>query len=102
MAMPENVTTSFDFPIPESQKAWILGGIGELIHTNKPIPVPGRAEVLVRIDAIAVCATDIEVIYHGPPALIEGGSPHNKNWTPGHEYMGTIVALGPGVDEYAI
>ncbi len=100
--MPENVTTSFDFPIPESQKAWILGGIGELIHTNKPIPVPGRAEVLVRIDAIAVCATDIEVIYHGPPALIEGGSPHNKNWTPGHEYMGTIVALGPGVDEYAI
>ena len=102
MAMPKNVTTSSDFPIPESQKAWVLGGIGELIHTNKPIPVPGRAEVLVRIDAIAVCTTDIEVIYHGPPALIRGGGPHNKNWTPGHEYMGTIVALGPGVDEYAI
>jgi 2-desacetyl-2-hydroxyethyl bacteriochlorophyllide A dehydrogenase len=28
--------------------------------------------------------------------------PFNKNWTPGHEYMGTVVALGPGVDEYKI
>ncbi|MBV8510732.1 MAG: zinc-binding dehydrogenase, partial [Xanthobacteraceae bacterium] len=26
----------------------------------------------------------------------------NKNFTPGHEYMGTVVALGPGVDEFAI
>ena len=36
----------------------------------------------------------------GTPAKIEGGSPFNKNWTPGHEYMGTIAALGPGVDEF--
>src|SRR5256886_7621556 len=28
--------------------------------------------------------------------------PHNKNFTPGHEYMGTVAALGPGVDEYRI
>ena len=28
--------------------------------------------------------------------------PFNKNWTPGHEYMGTVVALGTGVDEFAI
>ena len=102
MGMPETVTTSAEYPVPESQKAWVLGNIGELIHTEKPVPVPGKAEVLVRIDAIAVCGTDIEVIYHGPPALVEGGSPHNKNWTPGHEYMGTVVALGPGVDEYEI
>src|SRR5690606_12799246 len=25
-----------------------------------------------------------------------------KDFTPGHEYMGTVVALGPGVDEYEI
>lgn len=102
MTMPENVTTSPDFPIPETHKAWVLGDPGELKLTEKPIPAPKRAEVLVRIDAIAVCGTDIEVIYQGPPALIEGGLPFNKNWTPGHEYMGTVVALGPGVDEYAI
>ena len=38
----------------------------------------------------------------GPPALVQGGLPFNKNWTPGHEYMGTIAALGPSVDEFAI
>ena len=51
---------------------------------------------------IAICATDLDVIAHGPPALIQGGLPFNKNWTPGHEYMGTVVAQGPGVDEYKI
>lgn len=100
MSMPEDVKTSEDYPIPETMKAWILGDPGELTKTQKPIPVPGRAEVLVRIDAIAVCGTDLEIIYKGPPALIEGGQPFNKNFTPGHEYMGTVVALGPGVDEY--
>ncbi len=83
-------------------KAWVLGDPGELIYTEKPTPVPKKAEVLVRIDAVAICATDLDVIYHGPPALIQGGVPYNKNWTPGHEYMGTVVALGPGVDEYKI
>ena len=66
------------------------------------MPVPKKAEVLVRIDAVAICATDLEIIYHGPPASIQGGLPFNKNFTPGHEYMGTVVALGPGVDEYNI
>ena len=102
MSMPTNVITDPDYPIPERQKSWILGDPGELKFVAKPVPSPKQVEVLVRIDAIAVCATDIEVIYKGPPALVEGGLPFNKNWTPGHEYMGTIVALGPGVDEYSI
>ena len=83
-------------------KAWVLDGPGELRLTEKPVPVPGPAEVLVRIDAIAVCATDIEIIRHGLPAIIDGGSPFHRNFTPGHEYMGTVVKLGPAVDEFAI
>jgi L-iditol 2-dehydrogenase len=102
MYAPPGVKTSKDFPVPETQRAWVLGDPGELIFTSKPVPVPKRAEVLVRIDAIAICATDLDVIYHGPPAIIQGGPPFNKNFTPGHEYMGTVVALGPGVDEYKI
>lgn len=99
---PPGVKTSKDFPVPDRMKAWVLGDPGELIYKEKPVPVPKRAEVLVRIDAVAICATDLENIYHGPPAMIEGGLPFNKNWTPGHEYMGTVVALGPGVDEFRI
>ena len=81
---------------------WVLGEPGQLSFTEKPVPQPGPAEVLVRIDAIAVCATDLEIIYHGPPALIQGGAPYNKGFIPGHEYMGTVVKLGQGVDEFAV
>jgi L-iditol 2-dehydrogenase len=96
------VKTDPAFPIPEKMKAWVLGDPGQLTLVDKAVPVPKKAEVLLRIDAVAICATDLENIYHGPPALIEGGLPFNKNWTPGHEYMGTVVALGPGVDEFRI
>jgi len=83
-------------------KAWVLGNPDELKFVEKPVPQPAAAEVLVRIDAIAVCATDLEIIHSGPPALIQGGDPFNKNFTPGHEYMGTVVKLGPGVDEFDV
>src|SRR5665647_3335 len=102
MYAPAGVKTSTEFQIPDTMKAWILGDPGELTLKDKPVPVPKRAEVLVRIDAAAICATDLEVIYQGPPAMIQGGLPFNKNFTPGHEYMGTVAALGPGVDEYKI
>jgi threonine dehydrogenase-like Zn-dependent dehydrogenase len=102
MYAPAGVKTDPNWPIPDKMKAWVLGDPGQLSLTEKPVPVPGRAEVLVRIDAVAICATDLDNIYHGPPAMVQGGLPFNKNWTPGHEYMGTVVALGPGVDEYKI
>lgn len=102
MSQPGNVKVNPDFPIPETMKAWVLTDPGQLSLIDKPVPVPGKAEVLVRIDAVAICATDLEIIAHGPPAQIQGGLPFNKNFTPGHEYMGTVAALGPGVDEFEI
>ncbi|HUK58572.1 MAG TPA: zinc-binding dehydrogenase [Stellaceae bacterium] len=90
------------FQVPKTMKAWVLGNPEELTLVEKPVPEPGSAEVLVRIDAIAVCATDIEIIKHGLPAIVDGGSPFNRNFTPGHEYMGTVVKLGPSVDEFEI
>src|SRR4030081_1958513 len=90
------------YPIPASMKAWVLGGPEELSVVEKPVPEPGPTEVLVRVDAIAVCATDIEIMRHGVPAMIDGGLPFNKDFTPGHEYMGTIVKLGPTVDEFQV
>ena len=102
MAAASGIKTSPDFAIPPTMKAWVLGDPGELKLAEKPVPMPKRAEVLIRIDAVAICATDLEIIDHGAPALIEGGPPFHKNFTPGHEYMGTVAALGPGVDEYRI
>src|ERR1700734_4165615 len=100
MYKSDHVKISPDFPIPDTMRAWVLGDPDQFSLAKNPVQVPKRAEVLVRIDAVAICATDLEIIHHGPPALIQGGMPFNKNFTPGHEYMGTVVALGPGVDEY--
>ncbi len=86
--------------VPKTMKAWVLDGPEQLRMVKKDVPMPGPAEVLVRIDAVAICGTDVEIITKGLPAWIEGGLPFNKNFTPGHEYMGTIVRLGAGVDEY--
>ena len=102
MYQPAGINTSTEFPVPDKMKAWVLGGPDELFLRDKPTPVPARAEILVRIDAVAICATDLEIIHSGSPASIQGGLPFNKNFTPGHEYMGTIAALGPSVDEYKI
>ena len=102
MSISFNGKISDKYPIPEKMKAWVLGDPDELSLIDKPIIMPGKSEVLIKIDAVAICATDLDVISHGPPALIEGGLPFNKNFTPGHEYMGTVVALGPSVDEFDI
>jgi threonine dehydrogenase-like Zn-dependent dehydrogenase len=102
MYEPAGVKISTQFPIPDQMKAWVLGGPDELLLRDKPTPVPARAEVLIRIDAVAICATDLEIIHSGSPASIQGGLPFNKDFTPGHEYMGTVAALGPNVDEFTI
>lgn len=100
--MADMETADKNMTPPDTMRAWVLGDPQELTLKEKPVPVPGRAEVLVRIDAVAICATDLEILSYGTPALIEGGPPFNKNFTPGHEYMGTVAALGPGVDEFEI
>ena len=98
----DDIKTSKKFLLPKEMKAWVLKSPNELELKTKAIPIPGYSEVLVKIDAVAICATDLDVISYGPPALIEGEKPFNKEFTPGHEYMGTVVKLGPSVDEFQI
>ena len=102
MYQPAGVKISTDLPIPDQMNAWVLDDPDHLSLRKKPVPIPARAEVLVRIDAVAICATDLEIIHSGSPASIQGGLPFNKNFTPGHEYMGTVAALGPDGDEFRI
>ena len=65
MYQPVGVKTSLQLPVPTQMKAWVLGAPDQLVLRDKPTPSPGRAEVLVRIDAVAICATDLEVIHGG-------------------------------------
>jgi len=101
-AFPRGAAAKADPQVPRTMRAWVLDGPGELRLAEKPVPQPAAAEVLVRIGATAVCGTDLEVIGRGAPALVRGTLPFNQNFTPGHEYMGTVVKLGAGVDEFAV
>ena len=98
----DDIKISKNYSLPKEMKAWVLKSPNELELKTKAIPTPSYSEVLVKIDAVAICATDLDVISYGPPALIKGEKPFNKEFTPGHEYMGTVVALGPSVDEFQI
>ncbi len=60
---------------------------------EKPDPVPGKGEVLVKISACGVCRTDLHVV---DGDLTEPKLPI----IPGHEIVGTISALGEGVDNF--
>ena len=60
-----------------------------------PIPVPGPGEALVRVEAVGICASDLKC-YHGAPMYWgDGPVPPGVDLqvTPGHEFVGEIVAL---------
>ena len=58
------------------------------------LPTPGPGQVLIRTRACAVCRTDLHVI---DGELTEPKLP----LVPGHEIVGTVAALGEGVDRFA-
>jgi propanol-preferring alcohol dehydrogenase len=59
------------------------------------IPQPGAGQVLIRVHACAVCRTDLHVV---DADLTEPKLP----LVPGHEIIGTVVALGPDADRFQI
>lgn len=65
------------------------------------VPTPAAGEVLIRLDACGVCASDIKC-YLGAPLF--WGDAHRKGYVQapviaGHELIGTVVALGEGAGE---
>lgn len=79
--------------IPNDMKAMVLTAPGEWEVTTVPAPMPGEGEVLCRIDAVAICGSDPEIIHGGLP----GVWPPSYPFIAGHEWAGTVVAKGSGV-----
>ena len=73
-------------------RAMELGKIGEPLRlTERDDPVPGDGEVRLRVEACAVCRTDLHVV--------DGELPHPKlPLVPGHEIVGIVDRVGAGVD----
>lgn len=64
---------------------------GPLRRIDRPDPRPGRGEVLLRVDACAVCRTDLQLATGDLRA-------HVLPIVPGHQVVATVVEVGPGVD----
>ena len=76
--------------IPTTMKAAVLFNYGDLRVTQKPVPALDVGEALVKVDSIAICGSD--------PAIIAKGwqnHPPLGEFTPGHEFTGTVVEVAP-------
>ena len=72
-------------------KAMLLERIGEpLKPTERPDPSPAAGEIRLKVEACAVCRTDLHVV--------DGDLSHPRlPLIPGHEIVGIVDAIGEGV-----
>ncbi len=75
--------------------------IAELVELERiayreiPVPNPGPGEILVKTRAVGLCGTDVKAYFRGhpyfsPPCVL------------GHEFAGTVAALGEGVERFKV
>ena len=81
--------------IPATMRALVLTAPrAHEVRDDVPTPRPGPMEVLCKVDAVAICGTDLH-IYEG---RFPGRWPRSYPYIPGHEWSGTVVLVGPGAD----
>ena len=70
-------------------KAAVYQGKQQIVVEDLPIPEPGPSEILVKIGYSAICGTDVHAFLYdiAPPGSVMG-----------HEFSGTVAAVGPGVE----
>lgn len=77
----------------ETMKAAYLPGDSTVEIRERPVPVPGHGEVLLRMKASTICGSDIRCIYH---EHLGKGPEGYQGVIAGHEPCGQIVRTGPG------
>jgi len=88
--------------LPDTMKAVVVHGKEDYRMEDVPVPKPGPGEVLVKVEAVGICAGDAKTFtgaerfwgngadvpqYVEPPVI------------PGHEFSGRVVSLGEGAAE---
>ncbi len=83
--------------IPKRMKAIVSKELGEpVVVAEVDVPKPGPGQVLVKVVATGVCHTDLHAVMGDWPVKPK------KNLIPGHEGVGTVVAVGPGVTDLMV
>lgn len=83
--------------IPETMKAVVCYGPADYRLEEIPVPTRGPGELLVKVDAVGICASDLKA-YHGAAKFWGDPATGRPAWAetevvPGHEIAGTVVEL---------
>lgn len=80
----------------DSMRAFVLTGPREGSVQEVAAPEPAPGEVVVRVERVGVCGTDIE-FYSGDMAYLHSGHA-SYPMRLGHEWAGIVTVVGAGVD----
>ncbi len=69
--------------MPRTASAPTFVGDGKIVFADRDYPDPGPGQLLLSVEANAICGTDREQYYEGSECV------------PGHEAAGTVIATGP-------
>ena len=76
-------------------KAVEVSAPGTLRVVERQVSEPGAGQVRIRVEACGVCHTDAATVTGVYPGL-------TLPRVPGHEVVGRVDAIGPGVDKWAV
>ena len=71
----------------------VMEGIGKMGYTRRPVPTPKADEVLVKLEYVGICGSDMH--YYETGAI--GGYVVKPPFVLGHEPGGTVVEVGSNV-----
>ena len=93
-AVTEHLSVTDVTTIPRTMKAAVFVAPGRIELQEKPVPEPSAGEALVRVTTTTICGTDVHIM--------KGEYPVKPGLTIGHEPVGVIARLGPGVTGYRL
>lgn len=81
--------------LPTTMRASVLVRAGELTVATRPVPIPSADQVIVRVNAVGICGSDVHYFHEGRI----GDFVVEEPLVLGHEAGGTIVAVGADIDD---
>lgn len=76
----------------------VMHAVGDVRLQERPVPVPGPLEVLVRVSSVGVCGSDVHYFEHGRV----GNRVVQAPIVLGHEVSGRVAGLGPGARHHHV
>lgn len=91
LAPPIEATKPF---ATHTMRATVFHGVNDIRVEDVPRPRPGLGEALIRVTTTTICGTDLHIV--------RGEYPVRPGLVIGHEPVGVIAELGPGLSGYDI